>query len=112
MLSYYWSVKNLVETMTDANYADYGALLPNTPVQVESWLNIRELAAKNIALFVKSDKTEFMRYNQDCAIFSLNDKPLKFVNQFEYLGSSISSTESDVKKYIGKAWVINRLLTL
>ena len=54
-----------------------------------------------------------MCFNQDVAIFSLNSQPLKLVNQFIYLGSNISSIESDVNICIGKAWMsIDRLLTI
>ena len=31
-------------------------------------------------------------------------KPLKFVDQFSYLSSNISSTESDVSIYLTKKW--------
>ena len=53
---------------------------------------------------MNSYKTEFMCFNQDGAICSLNDKLLKLVDQFTYLGSNISSTESDVNTRVGKAW--------
>ena len=36
-----------------------------------------ELAAKSIDLSVNSDKTEFMCFKEDGAIFLLNDQPLK-----------------------------------
>ena len=43
---------------------------------------------------------------------SLYHKPLKLVNQFIYLGSIISSTESDVRIRMGKAWrAIGRVST-
>ena len=43
----------------------------------------------------------------------LNGKLLKLVDQFTYLCSSISSTESDVNICMGKAWItIDRLLTI
>ena len=51
---------------------------------------------------MNSDKTEFMCFNQDGAI-SLNDKSLKLVDEFIYLSSNISSTESDVNIHINKA---------
>ena len=35
---------------------------------------------------------------------SLNYKPLKLANQFTYLDSNISSTESNVNLCIGKVW--------
>ena len=53
-------------------------------------------ATKGIDLFVNLDKIEFMYFNQNGSISSFNGKPLKFVYQFIYLGSNISSTEIDV----------------
>ena len=51
-----------------------------------------------------------MCYNHDGQITSLNGKDLKKVDQFTYLGSNISSTESDVNIRIGKAWAtVNKL---
>ena len=35
-----------------------------------------------------------MYFKQDVAIFTLNSKPLKLVNQFVYLGNNISSTDA------------------
>ena len=37
------------------------------------------------------------------AIASLNGKTQKLVNQFTYLGSKISSTESDINLCVGKS---------
>ena len=49
---------------------------------------------------------------QDGTIFTLQDKPLKFVSQFTYLSSNISSTESNVIICLDKAWAaIDRLTT-
>ena len=53
---------------------------------------------------MNSDKTEFMHFNQDSDIASLNDKTMKLVNQFTYLDSIISSTESDINIRINKVW--------
>ena len=36
----------------------------------------------------------------------MHGKPLKFVDKVTYLGSSISSTESDVNIRIGKLWTL------
>ena len=45
-----------------------------------------------------------MYFNQDGVLSSLNGKPLKFVDQFTYLGSNVS---------IGEAWnAIDRLTTI
>ena len=41
---------------------------------------------------------------------TLKGGPLKFVNKFTYLGSSVSSTETDINTRLTKAWTaINRL---
>ena len=45
-----------------------------------------------------------MDFYQDGAIFSLNSKSLTLIDQFTYLGSNISSTESAVNKRMSKTW--------
>ena len=45
-----------------------------------------------------------MYFKQDGAISKWNCKLLKLVDQITYLGSNISSTESNVNIYIGKVW--------
>ena len=52
-----------------------------------------------------------MCFNQDGTIFSLNGKRLKYVEQFIYISSNISSTESNVKIFRGKAWTTTDELT-
>ena len=53
-----------------------------------------------------------MCFSQDGSISSLNRKLLKLLDQFPYLSSNISSTESDVFIRVGKAWTaIDRLMT-
>ena len=89
----------MVKTLI-ADYADDQGLLAYTPVQAESLLHYLKKVAISIGLYRSSDKTEFMCFNQDAAIFSLNSKPLKFVDQFIYLWNSISSTESNGNKCI------------
>ena len=39
-----------------------------------------------------------MCFKEDDIISTVNDKPMKLVDHFTYLGSNISSTESDVNK--------------
>ena len=46
---------------------------------------------------------EFMHFKQEGAISILSGNTMKLVDQFTYLGSNISSTESNVSIYIGKA---------
>ena len=51
-----------------------------------------------------------MCYNQTGDISTLDGTPLKLVDKFTYLGSSIESTEKDIKTRLAKAWTaINRL---
>ena len=85
-----------MKTITDGNYAADLALSANTPPETYSLLHSLEQVSKGIGLDFNTDKTEFLSFNQDGAISSLNPKSLKFVDQLIYLDSSISSTESDV----------------
>ena len=51
-----------------------------------------------------------MCYNQTGDISTLDRTPLKLVDKFTYLGSSVSSTEKDIDTRLTKAWTaINRL---
>ena len=84
--------------------------LANTPNQAETLLHSLERAAAGIGLHVNAHKTEYMCYNQTGDIFTVDGTPLKVVDKFTYLGSSVSSTEKDFDTRLTKAWaVINRL---
>ena len=51
-----------------------------------------------------------MCYNQTGDISTLDGSPLKLVDKFTYLGSSVESTEKDIVTRLTKAWTaINRL---
>ena len=53
---------------------------------------------------------EYMCYNQTGDISTLDGTPLKLVDKFTNLGSSVSSTEKDIDTQLTKAWkAINRL---
>ena len=96
--------------MTDANYKDNRVLLPNTPAQAESILHRLKQAATGIGLYIDAHKTEFMYFKQKEATFTLRGKLLKLVDRFTYLGSNISSTESEINIRLAKAWkAIDRL---
>ena len=45
-----------------------------------------------------------MCYNQTGDISTLGETPLKLVDKFTYLGSSVSSTEKDIDTWLTKAW--------
>ena len=98
------------KTITDANYADDIALLANTPNQAETLLHSLEQAAAGIRLHVNAHKTEFMCLNQKGDISTLDGTSVKLVDNFTYLGSSVSSTERDIDTQLTKAWTaIDRL---
>ena len=87
--------------------------LANTPAQVESLLHSLERAAGGIGLRVNADKTKFMCLNERGDISTLNGRSLKLVDEFTYLGSSVSSTENDINTRQAKAWTaIDRLSVL
>ena len=85
--------------MTDADYADDSAFLANTP-EAES---LKEKKAGSIDLYVNSNRIEIISFKRERTIFILSGKPLKLVDQFPYVSSSISSTESDVNVRLTKA---------
>ncbi len=89
--------------MTDADYADDIVLQANTPAQAESLQQSLERAAAGIGLHVNADKTEYMCFNQRGDISTLKCGSLKQVDNFTYLGSSISSTENHIDTWIAKA---------
>ena len=67
-------------------------LLANTPAQAKSQLHRLEQAAGDIGFYVNTNLTEYMCFNRG-AISTLNGSPLKLVNKFTYLSSSVLSTE-------------------
>ena len=77
------------KTITDA---DDIAILENTPNQAETLLHSLERAAAGIGPNVNAHKTEYMCYNQTGDISTLDGTPLKLVDKFTYLGSSVLST--------------------
>ena len=60
--------------ITDAGYVDDIALLANTPTQTQCLLHSLEQAAGGIGLHVNEDKTEFMYFNQNSDISTLNGR--------------------------------------
>ena len=60
--------------------------------------------ADDIALLVNAHKTGYMCFNQRGNISTLNSSSLKLVDKFTYLGSSISSIETDIDTQLAKAW--------
>ena len=104
------SRKYPAQTITDADDIDNIAHFGNTLAQVETLLHSLEQAASVIGFHVNGDKMEYMGFNQRSDISTLKSGPLKLVDKFIYLGSSISSTENDITTQLAKAWTsIDRL---
>ena len=94
----------------DADYTDDIVLPANTPTQAETLLHRLKWAASGISFRAIADKTEYMCFNQRGDIFTLKCSPLKLVDKFTYLKSSISSTENDINMRPANAWTaIDRL---
>ena len=98
------SRRHPAKTITDVDYPDDIAILENTPNQAETLLHSSERAAAGIGLHVNADKTEYMCDNQTGDITTRDRTPLKLVDKFTYLGSSVSSTEKDIDTRLTKAW--------
>ena len=86
------------QTITDVDYTDDIALLANTPTQAETFHHCLDWAAAALGLYVKAHKTENMSFNQNCS-------SLKVVDNFTYLGSSVSSTKTDINMWLAKVWI-------
>ena len=98
------------QIITDVDYAVDIAYMVNTPTQAESLLYSLQRAAGGIGLDVNAKKTEYMCFNQTGDISTLKVGPLKLVDKFTYLGSSVSSTEKDINMRLAKSWTaIDRL---
>ena len=85
------------------DYADDIALLANISAQAKTLLHSLEQAAARIGLHINADKMECMYFNQRSNISTLNDSSLKLVDKFTYLGSSVSSTETYINRWLAKA---------
>ena len=98
------------KTINDANYTNDIALLANASAQAETLLHSLERVAAGISLHVNAHKIEYMCFNQTGNISTLNGSSLKLVDKFPYLGSSVSSIETDINTQLAKAWTaIDRL---
>ena len=89
--------------ITDAHYADDLALLSDNSYNAQKLLHILKKSAAFIGLHVNATETEYMCYNQDGAIETLNKTLLKKIGDFVYLRSNIASTEKDVLIRVSKA---------
>ena len=92
------------QTITDTDYANDIALLAYSPTKADTLQHSLEQAAGGIGFHINADETEYMCFNQRDDIHTLNRGPLKLVDKFTYLGSSVSSTETDINTRLAKVW--------
>ena len=71
--------------------------------------NLLERAPAGIGHHVNAHKTEYMCFDQTGDISTLNGSSLKLVDNFTYIGSSVSSSETDINTRRAKVWTIDRL---
>ena len=90
--------------LTDADYADDLAALSDTTEDATTLLYRIEQAAKMIGLHINEKKTEYMVFNNTGDIRATNGEKLKQVDDFQYLGSHLASTENDIQIRMTKAW--------
>ena len=83
----------------DLDYADV-ALLANTPAQVESLLQRRSRQPWSLREHQQNEYAFF----REGFISTLKGGSLKLVDNFTYLGSSASSTESDANIRLTMVW--------
>ena len=101
------------QTIVDMDYADDIAVLANTPAQPETLLHCLGWADAGIGLYLNAHKMEYMCFNQRGDIATLNGRSRKLVDNFTYLGSSVSSTERDINMQLAKVWTaVDRLLVI
>ena len=100
------------QTNTDADYVDDIVLLANAPAQAETLLHSLEWAAAGIGPYVNAHNTKYMCFHQRGDISTLNGSSLKPVDKFNYLGNSVSSTQTDINFWLAKAGTATNRLSV
>lgn len=93
--------------VTDADFADDIALIAGSLSDAQALLSSIESAANCIGLYLNEKKTEYITINiqdQEFQMKTLNDKVLKCVDDYKYLGSYIRNSERDFTIRKGLAW--------
>ena len=92
------------EVLADLDYADDIAILEDTIVAAQDFINRVEKACQGIGLFLNVNKTKYMHLNPstDEQLCSFDGSPIECVTDFKYLGSYTDSAY-DVNIRIGQA---------
>ena len=91
-------------TISDADYADDLALFADSCNDAEKLLHVLEEKANSVGLRVNIRKTQNFNINTDNKVRYVNGTQLKYVDNFTYLGSEISSMDKEIKIRIAKSW--------
>ena len=97
------SRRYLAEMLTDADFAHDLALLSDKIGNAEKLLKILETAAASVGLYMNTSKTKFTAVNTEGTITAQNGCDIEHVNDFNYLGSKIISSENGIQMRIGSA---------
>ena len=106
-----WMESKALVKSTNINVAcRFFARTPSRILRMVNICEVVDLFLRKPFWFFNAHKTEYMCYNQTGDISTLEGTPLKLVDKFTYLGSSVESTEKDIETRLTKAWTaINRL---
>ena len=79
---------------------------------IYTFIWVRKYAYTYIYIYIHV-KTEYVCFDQTGDISTLKGGTLKLVDKFTYLGSYVSSNETDINTQLAKAWTANdRLLVI
>ncbi len=93
------------ELLGDLEFADDIGLMENTQEGAQEQVDRLSNTAKETGLVINAKKTKFLALNvPDNVEVNLDGEPLERVQDFQYLGSFVGSTEKDIKNRKGKAW--------
>ena len=94
------------ESLSDTDFADDIALIADTVKEVETLMQEVERVAASVGLKMNEGKTKFITQNIENpdSIKSLSNSTIEYVEDFTYLGSRITDSESDIRVRKGRAW--------
>ena len=92
------------KVINDLEFADDIPLFENSLEEAQVQLNRTPAETQKIGLVIKTKKTEFMTSTSCKKNLTLNNEDIKLANDFTYLGSKMTFTESDVKRRLSLAW--------
>ena len=100
------SSRNPAVYLTDTDFADDIALISGSLFNAQNLLSSLEAAAKCVGLHFNESKTEYINKTNDITshLETLSGYILKCKEDYNYLGSFISSSEKDFNVRKGMAW--------